>query len=223
MSIQKVCNNQVTLMFWQFHFSASVCITSLFSAWQAFPSLIHCYSPSFSHGKNEVDLVVNKILLRCFFLLVECSTKRQTGLTPSSSFSIFSLFVSSSRASSHLVHHRQKERHKCVKKRMQSPYWLLSIAFWPLTAEKRILKVQQRWEICTTSMLAPFLRLAYWKKAEKCWWLFYEPGEPLFILSRFDLSERWTARFKNVSGYEKLLWWQFQSLWLFAVSDSINS
>ena len=63
---------------------------------------------------------------------------------------------------------------------------------------RRILKVQQRWEICTTSMLAPFLRLAYWKKkAEKCWWLFYEsPFSEL--ISRFDLSERWTARFKNV-------------------------
>ena len=221
MSIQKVCNNQVTLMFWQFHFSASVCITSLFSAWQAFPSLIHCYSPSFSHGKNEVDLVVNKILLRCFFLLVECSTKRQTGLTPSSSFSIFSLFVSSSRASSHLVHnrHHREEHHKCVKKRMHTDCCQLLFDLWQ--QRRRILKVQQRWEICTTSMLAPFLRLAYWKKkAEKCWWLFYEsPFSELIYPDLIYLKGEPPG--SRMSGYEKLLWWQFQSLWLFAVLDSI--
>ena len=143
--------------------------------------------------------VLCQILLRCFFLLVECSTKRQTGLTPSSSFSIFSLFVSSSRASSHLVHnrHHREEHHKCVKKRMHTDCCQLLFDLWQ--QRRRILKkVQQRWEICTTSMLAPFLRLAYWKKkAEKCWWLFYEsPFSEL--ISRFDLSERWTARFKNV-------------------------
>ena len=125
-------------MFWQFHFSASVhhisflCLTSL--------SKSHSLLFSFLFSREKWSGIGGQQT----FLLVP-----NRSLTPSSSFSIFSLFVSSSRASSHLVHHRQKERHKCVKKRMQSPYWLLSIAFWPLTAEKRILKVQQRWEICS--------------------------------------------------------------------------